>query len=81
MRARSIIAITRHAVQRQQDRFSSPQTAEHPRLPGLGAADQGSQIYRTFTSREVWTPWAFFILYVIATAIEVIILSGVWTPT
>jgi hypothetical protein len=36
--------------------------------------------YLTFTSREVWTPWAFFIVYVIAVVAELAVVVGWWQP-
>lgn len=36
--------------------------------------------YRTFTSREVWTPWAFFSVYVIATVAELLVVTQLWSP-
>lgn len=35
--------------------------------------------YRTFTSREVWTPWAFLAVYVIASAFEILVALGWFT--
>jgi hypothetical protein len=32
--------------------------------------------YRTFTSREVWTPWTFFIIYCGSTVLAVLVASG-----
>jgi hypothetical protein len=36
--------------------------------------------YRTFTSREVWAPWAFVIVYGICSTLELIVVAGWWTP-
>lgn len=36
--------------------------------------------YRTFTSREVWAPWAFSAVYLVATVLEVLVVGGWWTP-
>jgi hypothetical protein len=36
--------------------------------------------YQTFTSREIWTPWAFFAVHAFAAAVELVIAIGVWTP-
>jgi hypothetical protein len=33
--------------------------------------------YRTLTSREVWTPWAFFSVYTGASCVEVLVAAGV----
>ncbi|GAA3218351.1 hypothetical protein GCM10017691_01100 [Pseudonocardia petroleophila] len=33
--------------------------------------------YRTFTSREVWTPWAFIAVYAVASSVEILIATGV----
>jgi hypothetical protein len=37
--------------------------------------------YRTFTSREVWTPWAFFGVYLIAVVVEFAVVMGWWMPS
>jgi hypothetical protein len=36
--------------------------------------------YRTFTSREVWTPWAFFVVYSIASIVAAVVALGWWRP-
>lgn len=36
--------------------------------------------YLTFTSREVWTPWAFFGVHVIAVIVELVVTLGWWHP-
>jgi hypothetical protein len=43
-------------------------------------AGKNPRKYRTFSSREVWTPWAFCAVYVIAALGAVLITFGYWTP-
>lgn len=38
-------------------------------------------IYRTFTSREVWTPWVFFVVYVITVILAATVTFGLWVPS
>lgn len=45
----------------------------------LGEGKQPKK-YRTFTSREVWTPWVFFIVYSVATVLEIVVATGIWRP-
>ncbi len=42
------------------------------------ALDEGRnpKKYRTFTSREVWTPNAFFVIYVITTILAILVATG-----
>lgn len=37
--------------------------------------------YRTFTSREIWTPWSFFTIYCVATVVAGVIALGLWHPS
>lgn len=34
--------------------------------------------YLPFTSREVWTPWAFLVVHVLAAVVEVVVVMGWW---
>lgn len=45
------------------------------------ALDQGRnpKKYRTFTSREVWTPWTFFGIYCVSAALAILVATGVVT--
>jgi hypothetical protein len=45
----------------------------------LGEGRDSSK-YRTFTSREVWTPWAFTAVYGFATLLEGAVAVGLWSP-
>lgn len=33
--------------------------------------------YRTFTSREVWTPWTFFVVYCVSAVVGTLVATGV----
>lgn len=37
--------------------------------------------YLTFTSREVWAPWAFFAVHLIAVSVELAIAASWWHPS
>jgi hypothetical protein len=37
--------------------------------------------YLTFTSREVWAPWTFVSIYILAGLVELVVVLGIWTPT
>ena len=38
------------------------------------------EVYRTFTSREVWTPWAIFGIYIVASLAALAVATGIWSP-
>lgn len=45
----------------------------------LGEGNQPKK-YRTFTSREVWTPHAFLAVYILASILEALVVIGAWKP-